>query len=65
MQSLLEIASLHVEVVQQLAALVDLHLLVDVPHVGVHGVRRYHQLLGHVVRGVAARDEHEDLGLAP
>ena len=43
----------------------DLHLLVDVPHVGVHGVRRYHQLLGHVVRGVAARDEHEDLGLAP
>ena len=39
-------------------------LLVDVTHVGAHGVLGNAQLIGNVSRAVAARQEKQDIGLA-
>lgn len=62
--AVLEVGALHIQVVQKLAALVDLHLVVDVADVGVHGVGGDDQLVGHGAGGVAAGDEQQYLAFA-
>ena len=47
-----------VQVVQKLAALVDLHLVVDVADVGVHGVGGDDEFVHHGVRDVYKRQAH-------
>ena len=59
-----EIASMLVEIIQQLASPMYLHLLVDMANVGVDGMRRNHQFIRNSARSVSARDEHEHLAFS-
>ena len=55
---------MHVDVIQQLAALMNVHLRVNVANVRLRGVGANHELVRDVVYRVAARHELQNLTLA-
>ena len=55
---------LHVDVLEQLAALMDADLVIDVPNMRVHRMRRDDQLVRYVVHRITPRDQLQDLAFA-
>lgn len=52
---------LHVDVLEQLAALMDADLVIDVPNMRVDRMRRNYQLVRNAVHSIAPRDQLQDL----
>lgn len=60
----LRVAAVHIDVIEQLASLVHVHLRIDMADVGLRGVGRDDEFFRNVVDGVSARDVLENLALA-
>lgn len=56
----LMVAFPHIDILNKLASLVNVHLLIYVTNVGIHGMRRYHQLVRDIRCGVSSGDKFKD-----
>lgn len=54
----------HIDILDKLASLVNIHLLINMANVSIHGMGRYHQLVCNVRCGVPSRDKLEDFAFA-
>lgn len=54
----------HIDVLNKLASLVNVHFLVYVTNMGIHGMRRYHQFVRDIRCGVSSGDKFKDFSLA-
>ena len=55
---------LHIDIFEQLSSFMDTHLVIDMPNMRVHRVRRYIELVRDTVHSVAPRDQLQNLTLA-
>ena len=60
----LMVALPHIDILDKLASLVNIHLLINMANVGIHGMGRYHQLVCNVRCGVSSSDKLKDFAFA-
>ena len=60
----LVVALPHIDILDKLASLVDVHLFIYMANMGIYGMGRYHQLVCDVRCGVSSRDKLEDFAFA-